>query len=114
MNEIEEKFMITFGIKPNGQRCRDYSCCVCNKYKTCTKGKYPEITDKILLKLICICSSYTQHIIFDDIPCLYEITAKNIEDLKNEILEDCINFAERNIKKDFVIQVQSSFTEGGK
>lgn len=68
MNNIEEKFYITFGIEPIELEYPDNT-----EY-------YPEITDRILLELICILNETACEV----------LEAENIEDLKNEILETCI------------------------
>lgn len=79
MTEIEKKFMKTFNIKP---KC-DLPCqkrgveCVDNTY---CGNKYPKITSDILLELICILND------FEGI----DVKATTIEELKEELLKQCI------------------------
>ena len=103
MLEIEERFFETFNIKP---KC-DLPCqkrgveCVDNTY---CGNKYPQITSDILLNLICIlvqCENDYE----------YLITSRYIDDLKQEILNDCIQSA-KQFNGYFIEQVQSLFTEG--
>ena len=103
---MEEEFFKTFGIEPF--TCCDEGCKTIGFTKNCdlcpyNKRQYPRMDNYIFLKLICICSSYIQY--FDDEhTMLYEIKAKNINDLKKEILEDCIDYAEKN--QEFKQQIQ--------
>ena len=129
MNEIEEKFYTVFNIKPhyidgckladrywhNEELANEYGTfdqymkieCPA-KYQACTdeckyafdKGIYSGITDRILLELICILSRYHKE-------APYTIYSYSIEEVKEEILDDCITLG--NIIKH---QVQSLFTEG--
>ena len=80
MSEIEKQFFETFGIEPS------------TKYDYCWKSEenkdklYPQITDSILLELICICNQYLH-------PLTIYSTKK--EFLKNDILEctiDILNY----------------------
>ena len=95
---IEEEFFKTFGIEPIAySRCTSDYCIsadkpyptICKKchYYTVYKIGYPPITNRILLELICILNST------NGINCTaYE--SKNIKDLKNEILNECIEIAD--------------------
>lgn len=69
---IEEEFFKYFDIKPKELEYPD------------NFEYYPEITDRILLELICIIirdkANYRLHL----------STIKNVKDLKNEILNQCI------------------------
>ena len=119
-NDLEKQFFDTFGIEPH-YYCADeyvfeamleYECTEGNrkKCKTCKKvGKsYPQITDRILLELICILNdcgaSYLSYRF-----------KRNIDDLKQEILSD-LRFSligETNAdKKKLKHQVQALFEEG--
>ena len=55
--EIERQFFDTFGIEKQ-QSCSHSDTCyngsVCNDCEGCNAYNYPQITDRILLKLICI------------------------------------------------------------
>jgi len=92
--ELEQEFFKVFGIKHKCKRGK----IVCagrasNKCPTCQNNIYPEITDRILLELICIAYK-TQGI---------ELT---IEDIKNEVLNNCIKY-----KDDIKLQIQQLFKE---
>lgn len=122
-NELEETFFDAFGIEPH-YYCADeyvfeamleYECTEGNreKCKTCKKvGKsYPQISDRILLELICILSEWRQYCDSD-----YVIKAINIDTLKEDILKDCLymlNWYEfKKCGKDIKHQVQALFKEG--
>lgn len=102
--EIAEKFMETFNIN----NCDIGTKRQCSKYNSLEcyycDNKYPEITSDILLKLICILVQW-------DKDYEYLITSKYIDDLKQEILNDCIQGA-KQFNEYFVEQVQSLFTGG--
>lgn len=115
-NELEKQFFNTFGIEPH-YYCADeyvfeamleYECTEGNreKCKTCKKvGKsYPQITDRILLELICILTCW--HL---DEREPYEITSINIEQLKNQILSNSLYIAKYAKAKK---RVQALFKEG--
>ena len=137
MNEIEEIFYKCFDIKPhyidgckladrywhNEELANEYGTfdkymkieCPA-KYQDCTdeckyafdKGIYPELTDRILLKLICLLSQVTVMQI-DDV--------NDYKHLRNNILACCIDLVEAkelnvNRKNQIKHQVQSLFTEG--
>lgn len=88
--ELEQEFFKAFGIEPKKQGYCDWQSdcpysdikcgddCPCWKYEN--ELKYPEITDRKLLKMICILNETACEV----------LAAENIEDLKNEILETCI------------------------
>ena len=107
MTEIEEKFFEVFGIEPKLViKKEDWQ-----KYKDKPNAdklykQYPQITSDILLKLICILVQW-------DRDYEYLITSKFIEDLKQEILNDCIQSA-KQFDEYYVEQVKSLFTEVGK
>ena len=62
-NELEKQFFDTFGIEPKQHihHCQQ-GCCKpdkeCGYCEHHTISEYPQITDRILLELICICSQY--------------------------------------------------------
>ena len=119
-NELEKQFFDTFGI----EKVTTYSCYEyytyergidiwgehCEKYlkdggecDNCDKKafiqEYPQITDRILLELICIHIKYLT----------FGILSHNVEKLKNEILTDL------RIKKDvgnIYNEVRTLFEEG--
>lgn len=85
--ELEEQFFKTFGIEPISKwhKCKDYSCVCCDEYDNCSKREfiYPEITDRILLKLIC------------KVYCLmFSTQGTTIEILKEDILKEFIYWQE--------------------
>ena len=65
-NELEKQFFNTFNIEPIG--CNDNKNCTgaldCTQ---CSNAKYPEITDSILLNLICIANQYEYYSISTNI-----------------------------------------------
>ncbi len=114
--DLEKQFFDTFGIEQiEGLEWDCYSpdncfktTCVCPE--NCTKceyfGKemvYPQITDSILLELICVLASNPTRILFESM--LSGI--KEVELLKNSILFTCI--ANKDTIKH---QVQALFKEG--
>ena len=106
---IEEEFFKTFGIKKQKEYgCTDTwdFCLHQREYPNC-KGcpfweiintEYPRITDRILLELICVHSTYSEP----------RLCATNIEAIKRQVLRDLINDnEEENLKQ----QVRSLFKE---
>ena len=112
-NELEKQFFDTFGIEPkirfhcvNSQPCAHtgFHC------KSCTYHSkdviYPQITDRILLELICISKQITM---LSD----FFMYRPSIEELKNNILENMLNKDLLNFKnKDIKHQVRTLFEEG--
>lgn len=105
-NELEKQFFQCFGIEPKEYKgCDSFPCsnlgteCEnCKDYKL-YKTEYPQITDRILLELICI----------------NEDEQPNIEWLKQCVLENLIHRFEKNIfcdKEQAVKQVRTLFEEG--
>ena len=113
ITDIEKQFFDTFGIEPkdrfkgceNGITFYTYGCDM-PSCKGCSKEirekEYPQITDSILLKLICILTCY-----YLDEREPYEITSINMEQLKQEILTDICNIADCETTKS---QVQKIFS----
>ena len=114
ITDIEKQFFDTFGIEPkdrfkgceNGTTFYTYGCDM-PSCKGCSKEirekEYPQITDSILLKLICILTRY-----YLDEREPYEITSINIEQLKQQVLSDIIRIAGCEATK---CQVQKIFKE---
>lgn len=111
MNEIEEKFYKTFGIKQKDYYECDWDYCPYPDEKCCDtcpywkkyKTEYPPITDRILLELICILNKLTD---------FYAVEI-SYENLKTEILMSCIDWSVDAIRnEELKHQVQSLFTEG--
>ena len=113
-SELEKKFFDTFGIElsdnfigcKNGMAFYTYGCDMLS-CKGCPKEirekEYPQITDSVLLKLICILTRY-----YLDEREPYEITSINMEQLKQQVLSDIIRIAGCEATK---CQVQKIFKE---
>lgn len=117
--DLEKRFFDTFGIEPH-YYCADeyvfeamleYECTEGNrkKCKTCKKvGKsYPQISDRILLELICVINRFD--IYFD---YYYQ---EEYQVLRETILEDSINLNCKLKQTDFSKlkhQIQALFKEG--
>ena len=107
-NELEKQFFDTFGIEPKYKTCvfkycknkKEYDCENCND----REWHYPQITDRILLELICILTRW--HL---DECEPYEIMSINIEQLKNQILSNSLYIAKHAKAKH---QVRTLFEEG--
>lgn len=78
--EIEKQFFDTFGIEPKEQEVF--------VLKNMVVKEYPEITDHVLLELICILTRW--HL---DEREPYEIMSINMEQLKSQILSDSLGIA---------------------
>ena len=90
-NDLEKQFFDTFGIEPKEQEIF--------VLKRMIIKEYPQITDRILLELICI--AHTSPVI--------TFCSRNVVDLKEEVLNVLCNWVEeRNIKH----QVRTLFEEG--
>ena len=105
MNEIEEKFYKTFGIEKK-RTCSHSDTCYNGSFDDCEGCNayiYPEITDRILLQLLCELIPLDTLILYSD----------NINDLRQEILEKCIETMEWiNNPNYFKEVIQSFFTDG--
>jgi hypothetical protein len=109
-NELEKQFFQCFGIEPIA--CND--CIECYEANTtpfpwCEKLDYPQITDRILLELICILLS-------NNSPYMFKLGDWNVEKLKETVLTTCIklpDFLEWEDTSDyFKHQVRTLFEEG--
>lgn len=116
---IEEEFFKTFGIEPkiiipyclrcwhgtcvlSEKQCKKKNQQKCKDFKGSEiKYQYPEITDRILLELICILVQW-------DIDYEYLITSKCVSDLKQELLNDCIQCT-KQFNENFIEQVRRLF-----
>ena len=105
-NELEKQFFDTFGIEPKidceGCGAKPFASEQC--YQTECVKVYPQITDRILLELLCILTCW--HL---DECEPYEITSINIEQLKNQILSNSLYIAKHLKAKK---RVQALFEEG--
>lgn len=97
-NELEKTFFDTFGIEPKEQEVF--------VLKNMVVKEYPEITDHILLELICILTRW--HL---DEREPYEIMSINMEQLKSQILSDSLGIAKCVKTKQ---QVHTLFEESNK
>jgi hypothetical protein len=108
-NKLKKTFFDTFGIEP--------------KLKTFAKKppiyKYPQITDRILLELICVISKYRrEHYDEDYYPNalrMFYTCADNLKDLKEDILDDLIKnirYMSTKFKTKLKHQVRTLFEEG--
>ena len=90
--DSDKQFFDTFGIEPIG--CKDNENCTgtLDCRTQCPNAEYPQITDRILLELICILN-----------PFCYP-SGQNIQHLKESVLDWCITF-----KDDIEQQVQALF-----
>ena len=95
---IEEKFFKTFDIEPKRIEKATGKGFYIEHY---TEETYPEITSDIFLELICILVQWDRD---------YEFltTAKYVDDLKQGILNDCIQSA-KQFNEYFSEQVRSLF-----
>ena len=109
MNDIEYKFLKTFGIKFyfdwGKVRVIVDNEVICDNKRIVEKDCPSPITDRILLELICIVSNFYMDY---ELP----IHLKNIEALKECILNSLICIEQNAKTKDVYKQVQSLFTEG--
>ena len=119
-NEIEKKFFDAFGIK--AKRVRPFYCNKNLKNRPCEfcieehgkclsqKEIFPEITNRILFKLICLLVAHywktKEH---------YYLTALDDEHLRKEILSDACYVIDgmfaREKEADFINQVRALFRE---
>lgn len=108
-NELEKTFFDTFGIEPilktfAIQKDEQGELTYPPIYE------YPQFTDRIWLGLICILSEWRQYCDSD-----YVIKAINIDNLKEDILKDCLymsNWYEfKKCGKDIKHQVRKLFEE---
>lgn len=72
--ELEEQFFKTFGIEPTVYSLWDSKETQIKNFKSFEV--YPEITDRVLLELVCIANKYFGDIYF----------GKNVEQLKKTVL----------------------------
>ena len=104
-NELEKQFFDTFGIEPrlDCKRCGAMNFALGQCAEVNCEKTYPQITDRILLELICI----------DNQENVYKCRslANNVEELKTYILEEFIRLYELGLFKR-VHQVRTLFEEG--
>ena len=101
VNKLEKQFFDTFGVEPLIKNIPCSECefnleeCGCFY---CNRETYPQITDRILLELICI--AHTSPVI--------TFVSRDVKSLKEEVLMVLCNWVNnRNIKQ----QVQALFED---
>ena len=97
--EIEKQFLDTFNIEKTQVDCEQLLRLDCEDCKTCKYSvyEYPEITDRILLELICIVNSRRI------LPNL------DVNGLKEYVLKELCTMV---VTEQFKTEVQSLFKEG--
>lgn len=102
-NELEKTFFDTFGIEPKTIIEPRYS--LNTEYYEEKVEKYPQITDHILLELICLNNIY-----------LWETHTSTVNELKNILLNKYIEhvnlMADENEKQEYINLVRALFEEG--
>ena len=120
MTNLEQEFFKTFGIEPEYTYIGHYP--LTDENGIIQPPTYPEITDRVLLELICILNSYYSN----TMQCCTMLTSKNIYELKNEILKELIDILKQYTSLSFLEkdrdereeenwikqQIQSLFREG--
>ena len=139
-NELEKLFFQCFGIEPryedictvedkywnNEDLANEYGTfnqymnCKCGNQENCTtecscayqREVYPDITDHILLELICILNQVDLYF-YGEEDCFIAV---NYEDLKEEVIAKCKRLADKNVFSEFTgehikAQVQALFEE---
>ena len=112
-NELEKQFFQRFGIEPKyeSHSCDGWGRTVEVKYFTDKKEankfgivvselEYPEITDSILLELICILTKFYGELVLEQ--------STDVKDLKEQVLNI---FIRTSYKDNFKHQVQALFKE---
>ena len=110
-NKLEKQFFDTFGIEPIKKQESELVAIGENirGLKRAEKPfyEYPQITDRILLELICLKNTY-----------LWETHMSTVNELKNILLNKYIEhvnlMADENEKQEYINQVRALFEEGNK
>jgi hypothetical protein len=89
--DLEKQFFDTFGIEQKTNREYGYKMAIYNEAGTEEIKFYPQITDRILLELICIANKY------DELPDT--TTIKNIKDRTLRILIKVQKYKEKYLPK---------------
>lgn len=109
--EIEKQFFDTFGIVPklDCKRCGAKTFALGQCAEVDCKKTYPQITDRILLELICINNRH--YITLEDLIC-----PKNIETIKESVLKKMIERNQVMVEEGYsgfcLKLVQALFEEG--
>ena len=112
-NELEKQFFDTFGIPRlcTSQVCEHWGDCeACLMYPDFALD-YPQITDRILLELICILSEWRTYL-----HSSYTIKANNTLNLKQDVLKDFLELFKwyefKKCEKSLEHKVRTLFEEG--
>lgn len=94
VSRLGKQFFDTFGISPKSrfrgcklgvkyyaEICDEQTCIGCDE--EIRKTEYPQITDRILLELICLLNKYS----------FLDLWGEDIKELKGEVLDNCITIA---------------------
>ena len=91
-SELEKRFFDTFCVKKiedgacdMDDECRNTDCNTCQRIN---KFNYPQITDRVLLELICIANKY-----------YIDLEGTDIKTMKNSLLENFM-FFKRDVNED--------------
>lgn len=112
-NELEKKFFNTFGIEPEYKTCifkycknkKEYDCENCGD----RIWHYPQITDRILLNLICIANEYENYPETTNIKNIKERTLRIL--LRAEKFYDKKHYGSDRQYKKLIKQVRKLFKE---
>lgn len=111
-NELEKKFFDTFGIEPEYKTCifkycknkKEYDCENCGD----RIWHYPQITDRILLNLICIANQYEYYLISTNIKNIQARTLRMLLKTK-KYLKD--TYSSQDWHNELVRKVRTLFKE---
>lgn len=109
-NELEKTFFDTFGVEPKYKCTKDGSC----YFQECSKcGWYtrtsPQITDRILLELICIANQYEDYPISTNVKNIQAQTLRILLRAK-KYLKD--TYSHQGCHNGLVRKVRTLFKEG--
>ena len=98
IDELTKNFFDTFGIEPRYKCTKDGNCYFqeCSKCDLYTRT-YPQITDHILLELLCILAD-----VYDSDSYGYPLLSKDIKELKEDVLDGLMG----------AIDVENDYPEG--
>ena len=115
-NELEKQFFDTFGIEPYDRylNCTENLEVDCNRNcNCCDKAEdvycYPEITDRILLELICVANEHENYSATTNMKNIKERTLRILLKTK-KYLKD--TYSHKGCHNGFVRKVRKLFEEG--
>ena len=105
-NELEKQFFDTFGIEKREIVTPSYS--LNSEYYEKTIEDYPQITDHILLELLCILAD-----LYDSNSHGYPLLSKDIKELKEDVLDDLMGAVdvENDYPEGYVNKIRALFGE---